>query len=119
MPKKINNLNMYILVVIDRFSKYVWMAPLKTKNYIDVSTTMENILLKVKPPPKNLQTDNGKEFFNTKFQSLMKKHKINNYSTFSSIKASIVERVNRTLKQLMWVQFSFQGNDKWVNIHIR
>jgi hypothetical protein len=49
----------------------------------------------------------------------MKKHKINNYSTFSSIKASIVERVNRTLKQLMWVQFSFQGNYKWVNIHIR
>jgi hypothetical protein len=67
---------------------------------------MENILLKIKPPPKNLQTDNGKEFF----QSLMKKHKINHYSTFSSIKASIVERVNRTLKQLMWVQFSFQGN---------
>jgi hypothetical protein len=77
-----------------------------------VSTAMENILLKIKPPPKNLQTDNGKEFF----QSLMKKHKINHYSTFSSIKASIVERVNRTLKQLMWVQFSFQGNYKWVNI---
>jgi hypothetical protein len=106
----------YILVVIDCFSKYVWMAPLKTKNSIDVSTAMENILLKVKPPPKNLQTDNGKEFFNTKFQSLMKKRKINHYSTFSSIKASIVERVNRTLKQLMWVQFSFQGNYKWVNI---
>jgi hypothetical protein len=46
----------------------------------------------------------------------MKKRKINHYSTFSSIKASIVERVNRTLKQLMWVQFSFQGNYKWVNI---
>jgi hypothetical protein len=48
----------YILVVIDCFSKSVW-APLKTKNSIDVSTAMENILLKVKPPPKNLQTDNG------------------------------------------------------------
>jgi hypothetical protein len=24
---------------------------------------MENILLKIKPPPKSLQTDNGKEFF--------------------------------------------------------
>jgi transposase InsO family protein len=69
----------YILAVIDCFSKYVWMAPLKTKNSIDVSTAMENILLKVKPLPKNLQTDNGKEFFNSKFQSLMKKHKINHY----------------------------------------
>jgi hypothetical protein len=106
----------YVKFAIDCFSKYVWMTPLKTKNSIDVSTAMENVLLRVKPPPKNLQSDNGKEFFNTKFQSLMKKRKINHYSTFSSIKASIVERVNRTLKQLLWVQFSFQGNYKWVNI---
>jgi hypothetical protein len=41
----------YILIVIGCFSKYVWMAPLKTKNSMDVSTAMENILLKVKPPP--------------------------------------------------------------------
>jgi hypothetical protein len=73
------------------------MAPLKTKNSINVSTAMENILLKVTAPPKNLQTDNGKELFNTKFQSLMKKRRINHYSTFSSIKTSIVERINRTL----------------------
>lgn len=46
--------------------------------------------------PKNLQTDLGKEFYNKEFQSLMNSLNINNYSTFSSLKAS-VERLNRTL----------------------
>jgi hypothetical protein len=85
-------------ILVDCFSKYVWMAPLKTKNSIDVSTAMENILLKVKPPPKNLQTDNGKECFNTKFQSLMKKRKIR-----KNVKLIIIVR-SVLLKHLKWVQ---------------
>lgn len=39
---------------------------------------------------------------------------INHYSTFSNLKASIVERVIRTLKTRMWKQFSLQGNYKWL-----
>jgi hypothetical protein len=59
---------MYILVVIDCFSKYVWMAPLKTKNSIDVSTAMENILLKVKPPPKTYRLTTVKSFLIQNFK---------------------------------------------------
>jgi len=33
-------------------------------------------------------------------------------STFSTLKASIVERFNRTLKELMWREFSFNGKYK-------
>jgi hypothetical protein len=50
------------------------------------------------------------------FKALMKKYKMNHYSTFSTKKASIVERVNRTLKNLMWKQFSLQGNYKWLKL---
>ncbi|KAJ8914310.1 hypothetical protein NQ315_011297 [Exocentrus adspersus] len=35
-------------------------------------------------------------------------------NTYSNLKASVVERVNRTLKNLMWKQFSLQGNYKWL-----
>lgn len=66
--------------------------------------------------PKNLHTDNGKEFYNNHFQQLMHRYKINHYSTFSTKKASIVERFNRTLKNKMWKRFSFQGSYKWLNI---
>lgn len=63
-----------------------------------------------------MQTDEGKEFYNKNFEKLMNKYKIKHYSTYSSKKASIVERVNRSLKSLMWTEFSFRGTYKWLNI---
>lgn len=105
----------YILVVINTFSKYVWTEPLKSKKGNDVTTAMKNILDKANKP-KNLQTDLGKEFYNKEFKKLMDEYKINHYSTFSNLKASIVERVNRTLKNIMWKNFSNQGSYKWYTI---
>lgn len=32
------------------------------------------------------------------------------------MKASIVERWNRTLKNNMWKEFTFNGNYEWINI---
>jgi len=66
---------------------------------------------------KNLQTDDGTEFFNSKFKVLMKTYRLNHYSTFSTPKASIVERFNRTLKELMWREFSFNGKYKWIDMY--
>lgn len=63
-----------------------------------------------------MHTDLGTEFYNRDFSELMKKYEINHYSTFSNLKASIVERVNRTLKNIMWRQFTIQGNYKWLDI---
>ena len=112
---KFNKGYRYILVVINAFSKYVWTEPLKSKQGKEVSSAMEKILNK-SLKPQNLQTDLGKEFYNQHFQQLMEKFKINHYSTFSNLKASIVERVNRTLKNIMWKYFSNQGNYKWYTI---
>lgn len=107
----------YILVVINCFSKFVWALPLKTKTGTEVTRAMEKILKEVSP--KNLQTDAGLEFFNQHFQKLMKRFNVNHYNVFSEKKASIVERVNRTLKNMMWKEFSLQGHYKWLNILIK
>jgi hypothetical protein len=58
----------------------------------------------------------GKEFFNKTFQLLMKKYNINHYNTYSEKKASIVERVNRTLKNLMWKEFNYHAHYRWINL---
>lgn len=113
---KINRGYRYILVAINVFSKYVWAEPVKRKTAIDVTTSMNKILSKMKSTPINLQSDLGKEFYNKQFQSLMNSHGINHYSTFSNLKASVVERVNRTLKTKMWKQFSLQGSYRWLSI---
>jgi len=66
-------------------------------------------------PPKNMHTDEGKEFFNSKFQDLMKEHKINHYNTYSKLKASIVERFNRTLKEKMYRKFTADNTTQWID----
>lgn len=104
----------YLLNVIDIFSKYAYSVPLKSKTGVEVSSAMESILKK--KSPRNLHVDMGKEFYNKHFENLMKRYKINMYSTYTGLKASICERFNRTLKNFMWKKFSLQGNYKWLSI---
>lgn len=112
--KKYNKGYNFILVVIDCFSKFAWAEPLKSKNKFDVSRAFEHILFNSRNNPANLQTDMGTEFYNITFQTLIKKHKINHYSSFSTKKASIVERLIRTLKNKLYKYFSLNGNYKWI-----
>lgn len=113
---KINKGYKYILVVINVFSKFVWCEPVKNKSGNEVVRAMDKILSQMNARPKNLQTDMGKEFYNKKFKELTDKWKINHYSSYTHLKASVVERVNRTLKNKMWRQFSLQGNYKWLDV---
>lgn len=113
---RVNKGYKYILVLINTFSKYVYCEPVKTKSGKEVTKATENILKRMKHRPKNLQTDMGREFYNKDFKDLIQKWNINHYSTHSVLKASIVERVNRTLKSKMWKQFSLQGSYKWLDI---
>lgn len=111
-----NKGNKYLLTVIDCFSKFAWAVPLKQKTADSVAKAMENVFLSSKSTPKHIQSDQGKEFYNSKFNSLMKQYNVNHYSTFSNIKASIVERFNRTLKEKIWRSFSLRGNYKFLDI---
>lgn len=65
---------------------------------------------------KHLQTDQGKEFYNKQVGALMKKYGINLYSTFSDLKAVIIERFNRTLKEKMYKKFTEKGTYEWVSL---
>lgn len=107
----------YIFVCINAFSKYAWAIPIKNKTAVEVMKAMKSILTTAKKNiPKNVQSDQGKEFFNTHFKKLMDQYNINHYTTYSNLKSSIVERFNRTLKNKMWKEFSFNGNYRWIDM---
>jgi hypothetical protein len=111
---KINKNYKYILTMINCFSKYAIAKPLKTKSAANVAAVLAPILQKHKM--RNFQTDQGKEFFNTSVAKLMQKHGINHYHTYSDKKASIIERLNRTLKSKMFEAFTAQGSYKWLHL---
>ena len=105
----------FLLTVIDIVSKYAWAIPLKNKEGSTLKKSF-NDLLKKGRVPVNLQVDKGTEFYNKNVKSLLKEYKINLYSSYSHLKALIVERFNRTLKTEMWKKFTLNGNNKWIDI---
>lgn len=106
----------YILTGLDVFSKFAFAIPVKNKRGKDVSDAFQKVLSDMKRKPKNIHSDLGKEFYNSNFQDLMKKYSINLYSTFSNQKSFFCERLNRTLKEIMYREFTVQGNYKWLNL---
>jgi len=105
----------YLLTVVDVFSKHAWVQPVKSKTGKAVTEAMAKIL-KGGRTPTNLQTDDGKEFYNKTFQALMKQIGIHHFSTSEDTKASVVEWFNRTLKQRLYRYFTVQDTSNFVPV---
>ena len=106
----------YLLTVIDVFSKFAWVIPLKDKKGSSITTAFADIIKKYKRKPKYLWVDKGSEFYNKTFKEWLLQNDIELYSTFNEGKAVIIERFNRTLKSRMYKQFTIQNNTIWYNI---
>ena len=105
----------YLLLCIDVFSKYLWVIPLKTKTGPALVMAFKKILESGRKPEK-VQTDQGTEFFNKHFKELMKKEEIHLYNTYNETKASVVERVIRTLKTRMWRYFTAKKTMRYIEV---
>lgn len=117
---KENRGHRYILIVIDIFSKMAYALPLKDKTGPVVTKAMEHIIRQVNQHNpqhtiKNLHTDEGKEFYNHHMKNLLETYKINHYSTYSLMKASICERLIRTIKRKIYIQMNLEGTLKWID----
>ncbi len=107
----------YLLTVIDCFSKKADAEPVKDKSGQSVSGCFEKILERSKGrKPQQLETDQGKEFWNKTFKNLCSQNNINHFSTYSINKASTVERFNRTLKSLMYRYFTQNETYRWLEV---
>ena len=104
----------YLLMVIDVFSKYGWIVPLKTKTGKAVTEGFKKVFSD--RVPSRLWVDKGKEFYNKTLQSLLDKEKVIMYSTENEEKSSIVERWNRTMKRHMWKYFTANNTHKYIDI---
>ena len=107
----------YMLTVIDVFSKFAWVAPIKSKDAAAVTEGFRHVLETALPRhPRRLQTDKGKEFFNSSFTALMKRHTIQHFASESDQKAAVAERFNRTIKTRIWTYLSDRGTVRWVDV---
>lgn len=106
----------FILLVIDSLSKFIYCEPLKNKTAICVRDAFAKIFKRSKVYPRHIQTDLGKEFYNSKLKELFEKHNINHYSTFSIIKSSFAERAIRSIKRRIFMNFALRGRNVYHDV---
>ena len=105
----------YLLCVIDLFSRYAWVVPLKKKGDIIVEG-FQGILDKSKRKPNKIWIDHGSEFYNNKFKNFLKENDIEMYSTFNEGKSVVAERFNQTLKNKIYKHMTTIGKNVYFNV---
>ena len=70
----------HLLCVIDLFSKYAFVVPLKDKKGISIVNAFQSILDKSKRKPNKIWVDRGSEFYNASFKKWLQDNDIVMYS---------------------------------------
>ena len=73
---------------------------IKSKKGPHVATALEKAF-KVMKPPRKLQTDMGKEFYNSHVKRVLNRYRVHHFSTDQPLKAQIVEHFNITLRETL------------------
>ena len=104
----------YIFTNIDSFSKYAWSFPLKSKTIKDIKPCFEKIFKERKP--KYIWSDQESAFFSKEMLKFFEDNNVKIYHTYSNLKSVIIERFNRSLRELMMKAFGKNNNTIWYNI---
>ena len=102
----------FLLCVIDNFSKYAWVVPLKDKKGISIVKTFQSILKQSNRrvedtsaqhvKPNKIWVDKGSEFYNAYFKKWLWDNDIVMYSTHNERKSIVAERFIKTLKSKIY-----------------
>lgn len=101
----------YILSVMDCFSKFVLLFPLRQATASTIVKWLEDHVILIYGAPKKIIVDNGAQFKSFLFRNLMKNYNISiNYTANYHPQANPVERVHRVVKTMLASYVS--GNQK-------
>jgi hypothetical protein len=104
----------FILVVIDALSKYLYTVPLRTLTGKEMAEALESVLNHTFV--SNVRTDFGTEFKNKWVANLLRDKSITYISATNETKASLAERVIKTLKSKITKYMDFKQTHRWIDI---
>ena len=96
--KSDNNAYAYFVVFVDIFTRYLYTAPLKTLRGEEMVVVLQRIIREIDDKPEILRTDQGSEYNDRRFNSLLNKNKIKHLYTYYETKANYAKRVIKTIK---------------------
>ena len=111
---RVNRGYKYIFTNIDIFSKYAWAFPIKSKKISDIKPCFEKIFKERKS--KYIWSDKESSFFSKEMLKFFEDNNVKIYHTYSNLKAVVIERFNRSLRELMMKEFVKNNNTVYYNI---
>ena len=96
------NKGIRFLCVIDIFSKYAFVVPLKDKKGVSIFNAFQSILDKSGRKPNKIRVDQRSEFYNHNFKKWLANNDISMYSSYNEGKSVVAERFIRTLKNKLY-----------------
>lgn len=108
----------YILFCLDVFSRYLQVAPLKSKSALSSLSALQAILdSEESKGTSRLFTDLGSEFYNSRVKAYLASKRVRLYSNFSrETKASLAERVIRTIKTKIYKYLTLKNTLTYIDI---
>ena len=106
----------YLLCVIDLFSKYAFVVPLKDKKGASIVKGFEKIVNESGRRPNKIWVDQGSEFYNKVFKNWLKNKEIEMYSTYNEGKSVVAERFIRALKNKLYKHMTAIGKNVYWNV---
>ena len=92
----------FLLCVIDIFSKYAWVIPLKDKKGISIVNAFQKILDDSKRKPNKIWVDKGSEFYNNSLKKWLQDNDTAMYSKNNKGKSVAAEGFIRTIKNKIY-----------------
>ena len=105
----------YLLCVIDVYSKYAFVIPLKDKKGISIVNAFNKIKQSNRIPNK-IWVDQGGEFYNNVLEKWLSDNDINMYSTYNEGKSVVAERFIRTLKNKLYKHMTATGKNIYYDV---
>ena len=105
----------FIMVMIDILS-LSWLEPLKSKHGIAIKNAVDHIFSETIRSPKVIQTDKGTTFFKALVKTYLADNNIELFATHSERKAQFVEKLNRTIKGIMFPYFTKRNTVRYNDI---
>ena len=112
---KVNGGVKYLLLVIDIFSRYVWIRPLKSKEGLELYSAF-NSIFDTGRKPSSLRTDGGREFSNRVVSKVYKEYNVHHYTTHNDLQANYAERAIKTIKSRLWRYMRHKKSSKYKDI---
>lgn len=106
---------MYIMVVVDCFSRYAYVEPMKRKFAVNAVEAFKKILQRAGTKPRVIQFDLGSEF-KSSFRTFLKEQNIHFFHTSQDTKCAIVERFNRTLQNRLYRYMTARNTLRYIDV---